>query len=56
MDDPIFIDEPPLFNAEEWIGKNKKYSTAPYFVRDACTREQDCTGVRGLGSGHVLHF
>jgi hypothetical protein len=38
MDDPISIDEPPHFNAEDWIGRKKQYSTAPYFVRDACLK------------------
>src|SRR5882762_4596458 len=38
MDDPISIDKPPHFNAEDWIGQKKQYSTAPYFVWDACLK------------------
>lgn len=38
MDDTISIDNPPAFNAEDWIGKNKDYSVVPYFVHDACTK------------------
>src|ERR1700692_4959254 len=38
MDDIISIDDPPPFNVEDWIGKNKDYSAVPYFVRDACTK------------------
>jgi len=38
MDDPISIDEPPHFNAEDWIGQKKQYSTALYFIWDACLK------------------
>jgi hypothetical protein len=38
MDDIISIDDPPPFNVEDWIGKNKDYSAVPYFIRDACTK------------------
>jgi hypothetical protein len=34
MDDTISIDDPPPFDAEDWIGKNKDYSAIPYF--DVC--------------------
>ena len=38
MDDIISIDDPPPFNVEDWIWKNKDYFAVPYFVCDACTK------------------
>ena len=32
------MDDPPSFDAEDWITKKKDYFAIPYFVRDACTK------------------
>ena len=38
MDDIISIDDPPSFDAEDWVSKKKDYSAVPYFICDVCTK------------------
>ena len=36
--DAISIDDPPPFNAEDWISKKKDDSAIPYFICDSFTK------------------